>query len=92
MDNPKTYKKGSKDSSKKKPTLILLKNNHLEFMDTFIKYKMEQGFHRLAYTRADLIEEALKDFIIKEEKNFEKNASDSLKSDAEAKKIFSHLK
>ncbi len=89
MEKSKIYKKGSKNSADKKPTLLLIKKEKLDFIDTFIKFKIEQGYHKRAYTRADLVDDAINDFMVKEEENFMQYASKNLQNEAVEKNIFS---
>lgn len=61
--NPaKEYKRGTKNSWDKTTKTFKLSNSHLEFMDLFMELKREQGFHKLAFTRTDLIETAIANF------------------------------
>ena len=41
-----------------------------QFMSLFVQYKHEQGYDKLAYTRTDIISEALQDFISKNQNEF----------------------
>ena len=86
--NEKKYKRGSKDSNLKKPVLFKIYEKQIDFMTVFIKFKQEQGYDRLAYTRTDIMDEALKDFISKIQKDFLSKASDELKIEAEKLSVF----
>lgn len=58
-DQSKEYKRGTKNSWDKTTRTFKLSNSHLEFMDLFMELKKELGFHKLAFTRTDLIETAI---------------------------------
>lgn len=58
----KEYKRGSKNSWDKTTKTFKLSNSHLEFMDLYMQLKKEKGFHKLAFTRTDLLERAIGDF------------------------------
>ncbi len=87
MSNKK-YIRGSKDSNLKKPILFKLYEKQIDFMSLFIKFKHEQGYDKLAYTRTDIMYEALQDFIGKNQNEFLNHASDNLKNEAEKLSIF----
>lgn len=62
QNQSKEYKRGTKNSWDKTTKTFKLSNSHLEFMDLFIELKKEQGYHKLAFTRTDLIETAIANF------------------------------
>ncbi|MBD3906746.1 hypothetical protein [Chryseobacterium muglaense] len=86
--NEKKYKRGSKNSNLKKPVLFKVYENQIQFMSLFVQYKHEQGYDKLAYTRTDIISEALQDFISKNQNEFLKEASDDLQLEAKKLLIF----
>ncbi|PWN62432.1 hypothetical protein C1631_022980 [Chryseobacterium phosphatilyticum] len=87
MDNKK-YIRGSKDSKLKKAVLFKLYKKQIDFMSLFVKFKHEQGYDKLAYTRTDIMYEALQDFMLKNEKEFFNHASQKLQNEAEKLSIF----
>lgn len=87
IEDGKKYIKGTKNAGKKKPTLILLKMEQLVFMDLYIKLKKEQGYNRLAFTRADYIDEAISNITTAQIEEFKKNASNELLQEAIDMKI-----
>lgn len=78
-DSSKEYKRGSKNSINKTTKTFKISNSHLDFMQLFIQFKHELGFHKLAYTRTDLIEEAIKKFAEEKKEEINANASQELK-------------
>lgn len=84
----KKYKRGSKNSNLKKPVLFKVYEKQIQFMSLFVQYKHEQGYDKLAYTRTDIISEALQDFISKNQSEFLKEASNDLQLEAKKLLIF----
>lgn len=92
MSDSKEYIRGSKKSNEKKNVLFKIFSKQIDFMTIYINYKREQGYHKLAYTRTDIMDEALSDFIQKKEKDFIQNASPGLIKKAEKLQIFNSKK
>lgn len=62
--------------------------NHLEFLELFIQLRQEQGYHRLAYTRTDILENAIHLFCDVNKDEIIKYASPKLKRMFDNNKIF----
>lgn len=80
MSTSKIYKRGTKNSSGKRNVTYKLDEEHLQFLDLYVELKKEEGYHRLAYTRTDLLEEAIKQFCTNKKSEINKTASPDLLS------------
>lgn len=84
----KIYIRGTKNSKEKKNVTYKIGINHLDFLDLFIKLKQQQGYHRLAYTRTDILENAIQHFCDVNKEEIIKYANPKLKKMFDDNKIF----